>query len=497
MNRLLVALSLAASLPLTAATVSGTVKDLATGTPLASMTVEAYTAAGTVGGRANTNTSGSYSLTLPAGSYRVLAYDLQGVWATSFHADAESFDVSTVVTLASSQSIAIHFALRRAGSLAGVVRDLSGNALPGMKVTIYNPSGTARGWTTTDALGGYRLVVPPGSYRLAAWDDATHYLPRFNAGTLTFEAAPLLGVATSEEVRADFTLPPASTISGLVSAAATGTPLPEMIAEAWDRFGRRGGRAVTDATGAYRLALESGVYQIVFYDPAAVYAPSYVSQATSLASSPIFALALGESRTGIDGLLEPAARVSGQVRDARNGASLAGITAVAWNLDGTERTRAVSGETGAYALTVPPGTYVIGTQDDALVYLPRFRPDSASFAGGLPLTLFAGDALPVDFSLVQGGRFAGMARSAATGASLAGILIAAYDTSGALVAITSSRADGTYVLLVPAGSYDITAWHRDSAYAAIVRETAAVEGATRMEDFALLPMRTRTRAVRP
>jgi hypothetical protein len=497
MNRLLAALSLLVAVPLAAATISGTVKDLGTGTPLESMTVEAYTAAGSVGGRATTNWAGSYSLTLPAGSYRILAYDMQGVWATSFHADAESFEVSTVVTLTSSQSTTIHFALRRGGFLTGLVRDLFGNPLPGMKVTAYNPSGTARGWTTTDTLGGYRLVVPSGSYRAAAWDDALLHLPRFNNASLTFEAAPLLGIVAPEEAHVDFTLPPASALSGLISDAATRSPLPGMIAEAWDRSGRLGGRATADPSGAYRLVLESGTYQVVFYDPEAVYAPAYVSGATSLASSPIFTLRLGESQTGIDGLLEPAANVSGRILDARSGGSLRDITVIAWNTDGTERTRVRSRESGEFRLAVPPGTFVIGAQDDSLVYLPRFHPDGDTFAEALPVTLFSGDARSIDLSLLRGGRFGGITRSAATGAPLSGITIAAYDVDGRIAATTSSRSDGTYVLLVPPGTYDLAAWHRLSAYETTIRSTVAIEGETTTEDFDLRPTRSRGRAVRP
>src|SRR5438874_9808498 len=88
---------LARGLP--AATISGTVTDADLRTPLASMIVAAYSAAGTLVSTATTDSLGHYSVGVPSGSYRALAYDEAGTFATSFGNDADSFETSPLVTV--------------------------------------------------------------------------------------------------------------------------------------------------------------------------------------------------------------------------------------------------------------------------------------------------------------------------------------------------------------------------------------------------------------
>ena len=147
-----------------AAGITGTVTN-DTGAPLPSMSVVAYrTDDGTIGGTATTNASGSYSITTSGGQYRVLAYDPSGVYATSFYSDAESFETSKVMVLTSIlTALNINFRLVHAGFAAGHVTGPSGNALPNITVAAYNPSGTRRGFATTDAAGNFTLALPPGT----------------------------------------------------------------------------------------------------------------------------------------------------------------------------------------------------------------------------------------------------------------------------------------------------------------------------------------------
>ena len=132
-----------------AATVSGTISGMVSGdAPLSGITVDAYTTAGALQASTSTNAAGAYSLTVDAGPYHVLAFDPAGVFATSFYADAESFETSATLTLASSQSLTnINFILPRAGFIGGRVTSAAGASLANMTVAAYNPSGTRRGFT--------------------------------------------------------------------------------------------------------------------------------------------------------------------------------------------------------------------------------------------------------------------------------------------------------------------------------------------------------------
>lgn len=498
---LLTVLFLFSSPLLMAATVSGTVKDLVNGAALPSMTVEAWTAAGSLAGRTLTNAGGAYELALPSGSYRLLAYDSSGTYATRFHVDAESFDTSDVVTLTATQTITVDFGLRRAAWIVGTVRSSAGQPLAGMTVAAYNPSGTLRGMTTTDPSGAFRLVVPSGTYRIAAWDDTLLYLTRFNGDARTFESAPFLSLATSMEVRADVSLPLASSLSGVVIDEVTRAPLPGMVVQAWDGNGQLAATTLTNASGAYRLVLDSGTYRVVFSDPGRVYAPAFYGGSISFEASPVLTLATGEARGDIDGALPRGASISGRVVDARTGLALAGMVVVAWNPDGTPRTQMRTNSAGEYILVVPSGEYRVGAYDETLAHVPRFWTGSATFVGAAPINVVASDSRTgVDLSLPRSGRFTGTVRAAATGAPLAMMRIVAYDAAGTAAAETTTAADGSYVLLVASGSYLLAAWDDAGAYAVARRNATVGEGETMAaQDFALSAPATnkpRRRAVR-
>ena len=176
-----------------AATISGTVSH--DGSPLASMTVAAYTTAGELQTSATTNASGAYSLTVPAGAYHVLAFDAAGVFATSYYNDAESFETSATLTVTSSQNLTnINFVLPRAGFVVGHVTSASGTSLANMTVAAYNLSGTRRGFTKTDASGNYTLSLPAGSYKIAAYDEALQYATTFFADVASFDAAAIVSI---------------------------------------------------------------------------------------------------------------------------------------------------------------------------------------------------------------------------------------------------------------------------------------------------------------
>src|SRR5688500_1177200 len=70
------------------AAITGTGRDRETNSPLASRRAAAYTASGFLLATSTTDSQGRYTLNVPAGSYRVLAFDQEGVYATTFASNA-------------------------------------------------------------------------------------------------------------------------------------------------------------------------------------------------------------------------------------------------------------------------------------------------------------------------------------------------------------------------------------------------------------------------
>jgi carboxypeptidase family protein len=459
MKRLILLLSLLA-LPAPAATISGTVVQSGTNTPLPFMMVQAYDASGALKSTTTTDAAGRYSLTLPAGTYRVLAFDPAGAFATNFYSDAESFDTSAQLPLTSTQTLTnINFALVRGGFVAGNVDSTAGVPLASITVAAYNLDGARRGFTATDAAGHYQLVLPPGTYKVAAYDDAQDYLTSFYAGQTSFVAGNSVGVTAAQTTAANFALVRASAISGMITDASTGSPI---VGAAISIYSNAAivASANSGASGQYRVLVPAGAYRVVLFDPTGTYAPLYYPNAESFNTTAVITLAEGQTQSGVNAQLVRSGRVTGQVTDLTNGAALVGITVAAYNADGTTRGFTVTDGSGNFTLVLPPGSYRIAAYDTSLVYLRRFYPNEIAFASAPAWSVFASQSSTLNFSLPRGGVVTGQVTTTLS-AALAGITVSAYDASG-VVALTSTDAAGNYRLLLEAGTYAIAAF--DPAY---------------------------------
>ncbi|MEU9860635.1 S8 family serine peptidase [Streptomyces sp. NPDC047971] len=140
--------------PHTAATVTGTVTDAATGSALPGVTVTAADTAGSTR-TVTTGTDGAYRLPLPAGTY-----------SFTFGGYGYATGSATGVVLADSQTFTQDIALTAvpAHMVSGTVVDVTGKALTGARVEL---AGVPLDAVTTDAKGRYSFAeVAEGSYRL-------------------------------------------------------------------------------------------------------------------------------------------------------------------------------------------------------------------------------------------------------------------------------------------------------------------------------------------
>jgi len=465
-------LTLAAGAAPISATISGTVTG-DTGQPLGGMSVDVYTSAGVLQLSTSSANNGTYSLTVPNGSYRILAYDPAGTFATSFYADAESFETSATLTV--SQNLTnINFRLPRAGYAAGHV-----SAAPNMTVAAYNLSGTRRGFTNTDSTGGFALPLPPGNYKIAAFDPALAYATTFYRNASTFDAAAVVSIASTESVNVDIALPLAAKVSGAITDRTTHAPLASMRVTAYANDGSVAGRATTAADGRYALASRPGALRVVIDDPAGNYATTFVPDAESFSVEEPVSTIAGQT-TAVNATMERGGHLTGSVKPVLP------MTVVAYNADGTIRAFTIA--SGAYTLVVPPGDFRLGVFDPALDYLPQSWPSVVHAIAQQTIGSF-------DFTLIRGARVTGRVTSRATGNVLAAMTVGAYDLTGHLLSSTQTNADGTYALLLAPATVKLLAFdnalHFATAYyldAQTFDTTAAlplIEGASVTADFAL------------
>ncbi len=453
---------------ITAATISGAVIDADLRTPLASKTVAVYSAAGTLQASATSDFLGHYVLGLPAGDYRVLAYDPTGTYATTFGNDADSFEASPVVTVIDTVSI-LNFGLRKSGSVTGTVFSIgTGLPLTGLTVAAYNAgSGTRRGFLQTDSRGRYSLALPPGAYKLAAYDDQGAFAPRFFLDQPTFTAATPVTVAAGRAIAGiDLRLDFAAHFTGVVVDADTAVVLPGMTVFAYTADGASAAATVKSSpAGNFMINVPAGSYKLVAADPSGNYGVGFVDDVDSFAAQRPVSVGPSQVRENLRIPLHRAGTVMGRVQDSP-GSALTGITVGAYNADGSQRTSVETDKNGAYSLALPPGAFRIGAYDNATTYATQFYPRRNLFRAANIVVIAAGQIMPaVDFTLLRGARFSGVVKEAATGLPISGISIASYDSDGNLMASVNSDASGNYALVLPPGSFKFAAFDALLRYA--------------------------------
>lgn len=441
---------------------TGTVIDAQSRTPLRSMVVAAYRENGTIQATATTDSGGKYTLSLPAGDYRLLAYDLAGTYATTFAGDAESYETSQPVSFGVN-TVNLDFALQRGGTING--RILSGSTpLANATVAVYNLSGTRRGFAQTDGGGAYSLVVPPGNYKLVAYDANAVFAPKFFRDASTFTAAETIAIAAQQTRAIDLVLERAAIISGSVLDADTGLPVSSITIFAYDLAGNVVTTAVTAIGGDFQLRVPGGTYKILAADLQQRYATAFMGDATSFELTPSLTISSQESKT-VQLRIKPGAKIAGRVRGTA-AVALPAITVSAYNLDGTLRGDTVSAADGLYTIVLPKGEFKLAAYDPALAWAVQFYSQAATFdsATRVPAAPPAPTSA-IDFSLARAAQVSGVATDSLTGIRLPNISVAAYDSAGMLLSMTATNASGQYSLALADGNYRLVAFDNSLNYA--------------------------------
>jgi hypothetical protein len=176
--------------------------------------------------------------------------------------------------------------------------------------------------------GSYEIAdLPEGKYKVGFWPTG-NYVTQFWQNQPTWKTATPLTVGGSEGIGGvNATLVPGATISGIVTASATGGPVAEVEVCATFVEPVPGPElelercANTNAAGAYTIdGLAAGVWSLYLYAQNAD--ADVVSQAYSGGTIQVTA---GEHKSGADVVLGPGGQIAGTVRSASTGAPLGGV----------------------------------------------------------------------------------------------------------------------------------------------------------------------------
>lgn len=442
---------------------NGTVREASSGAALGSMVVAAYTSAGVLQSNVTTDFNGSYVLAVPAGAYRVLAYDPTGIYATEFANAADSYENSPLTNLGIGGTATFNFALRLGVAITGGVT-ANGLAVGNVVVAAYNVSGSRRGFAVTGFNGEFSIVVPPGTYKFVAYDDGGFFGPVFYPGKVAFADADALQIIQHQPRRVGFNLSAAARLAGTVSDP-SGAPLGQMLVMAYTLEGAQAGSTTTDASGRFALSLAAGTYRLAAADPGGTYPTAFYGGADSFGTTAAMVLGPGEMKSSLLLAMKTGGRITGKTIDAASGAPVAGITIAAYNLDGTPYTTSVSSASGDFTLVLPVRDFKLVAYDTSLTYATQFHPQEQLFDEAAAIRpVVAQTSTIAPFSLSRGARISGLISNEG-GAPVAGVTVEAYDLRGNLAGSATSGSDGRYLFILSAASYRFLAWDGQLRYA--------------------------------
>jgi hypothetical protein len=150
--------------------------------------------------------NGQYTLVVPAGTYKIIAFDPSGQYANAYLNGAVSFDTESGITVAASQTIpGLNLTMAVAGTVNGTVVDAtSGSPLGSMLIDAYDGNGFQVARVISSMTGAFTIALAPRTYKFIASDPLQRYAASFYDGATTYDAATPVPLSSGQTVSIRF-----------------------------------------------------------------------------------------------------------------------------------------------------------------------------------------------------------------------------------------------------------------------------------------------------
>ena len=461
-------------------TISGTVTDAGTSTPLGNASISIMDSAGDWVASGYTDSSGSYVAYdgLPTGTYYVYAQAQSHkpeVYDSILCLGCDRRSGTPVAVTVGSNTGNIDFALESGGTISGTVTDAStSQPLANAWISIADSNGSWLSGTNTDNTGHYLSYdgLPSGNYFIRVSHNG--HIPELYDNIVCLGCNNTTGtpvpVTDGEDTgNIDFALARGGTISGKITDAATTTALTNGRVDVYDSTGQRVTNMQTNATGDYVTSDGLPAADYFVRAQSQGYKPEIYNNIPCLncnyTSGTAVHVTVGNNASGINFALDEGGTISGTITDAATSMGIANANVNIYDSFGNQLTYGYTDSSGHYAVYdgLPSGNYYAttwngqGYMDKLYNNLPcHFGCDVSS---GTPIPVVSGsDTGGINFALVMGGAISGTITDAGTLAPLSNAQIEISNSSGQHFRNFYTDSLGKYLANgLPSGSYYLKA----------------------------------------
>lgn len=364
----------------TPGTISGTVTN---GTSsVSNVQVSAWdTVSGSRVASAVTDAAGFYTLSMPAGNYKIEFWDLSDVYAVQWYSNALDINTATSITISPGSSATMNATLLLGATISGTVTDgtgpLSGIYVGASSIT-YPGIGAS---VTTDASGNYIIPnLPLGDYTVEFLDVSGTYASQWYNNAPDQSTAATLTLPAGNTPNINAALFPANTgsISGTVTYAGSGvTGLTVNVLNAGTNTVVATG--ITDPSGNYLIqGIPVGIIFPVGYNVQFLggsngysYADLFYSNTPFQPYASLVYVSSGMTSSGIDAAMVLAGGLTGTV--TYNGSPVTNMQVSAFDATNGLGWTVPTDASGKYTFSnLPTGSYKVLFQGHDLGYVDQW-----------------------------------------------------------------------------------------------------------------------------
>jgi hypothetical protein len=305
-----------------------------------------------------TNAAGEYAIVgLPSGTYEV-SFDAEH--CVERHCTSQNYvsnKATGVSVMVGSTTTNVNAALQAGGQISGTVNGAEGGA--GVIVCAFGMTDPSGGCVTANEDGGYTIsALSTQEYRV----DFRPFLVRHESPSVPknylfqqYDKNPVSVIAGSMTSNVDATMSSGGVITGKVTAASNGVPIPRVFVCA-SHESSGGPCEFTNSNGEYTIdGLPSGSYTVSFsaFESNYNYVDQYYNGSSSASAATPISVTAGSTTPNVDAALAPGGQISGRVT-APGGVALADVWACAYEENVAERCALSNGPSGSASATSSP-----------------------------------------------------------------------------------------------------------------------------------------------